>query len=276
MNGMEDATLPVKLYFVGFRGDWKAKGYFTGVHEYNKSDVCDACNASMVQPPYASDLGIDAAWTLTIKIPQIVDALQKILGWHPWIYFADCCHSLFLGHARDFVGSMCIVLSGVLFPGEGDDVALHELYILARAWAKANGHRLAIDDFSLVEFQVSDRTEDYPHFRGKAWDCKILCLWLADVLKAHAQQLPEEALAAESLGNFVMELDNSGIFLSDLQRQRAASFGEAHLQAYGVLAARAFQKFVPLWKIRPKTHHFHHKIVRRMRDGSRLNPRIAR
>ena len=58
------------------------------------------------------------------------------------------------------------------------------------------------------------------------------------------------------------------------QVKRAVACGEEHLKIYGELAAQAFSAFRPLWKVRPKTHHLHHKIVRRMKMGSRLNPRV--
>lgn len=218
MNAMPQLDLPAKLFFIGIRGDWKMKGYFTGVHEANMHNCCDECPANTVSPPYMSDLNLQAAWMAGKRRP-VLKALERLLGRHPWMFFADLAHSLFLGHGPDFVGALLVVLARLQFPDFGLDDALHELYLVARGWCRSNGHRLACDTLSLAELQVDDVAQDYPHLRGKAWDCKVLCLWLAEFMgqSSISEQLPEETAAAQHLSSFIKELDQADIFLSEEQ-----------------------------------------------------------
>lgn len=212
----ENTELEIKVFFVGIRGDWKMKGYLTGCHEYVKMEVCDECDANLQKQPYASDLNIVARWMATKKLPEC-EALKRIIGWHRWIFFADCAHSLYLGHARDFVGSLFLVLCEVLFPTEDVDTALHEIFLEVRSWGNANGYRVAIDDLNLAELSITDIHVDFPHFRGKAYDAKIFCIWLSERTRPLTELLPEESLAAQMLGGFIAELENSGIFLTEEQ-----------------------------------------------------------
>ena len=195
---------PLKIYFVGARGDWKFKGYATGHHEYNAEKCCDSCEVGMSATPYMSDLRITPSWLPTIKIPQLECALTNILGWHSQAFFADPTHTLYLGCGRDLIGTLLVVIAKVAHPEQCLDVALSEMILEIRSWCSERGLPFTCQSLCKADLSIEDEANDFPHFKGKAYDCKVLCLFVADKLAKMPEHLAEY-LCAHELARWIQE-----------------------------------------------------------------------
>ncbi|CAE7890586.1 unnamed protein product, partial [Symbiodinium necroappetens] len=62
----------------------------------------------------------------------------------------------------------------------GRGLALQTACNMAADWARAHGHYLSIEEFSLSE-------DKYPSLNAKGWEVKLLCLWIAEITPAYAR-----------------------------------------------------------------------------------------
>ena len=68
------------------------------------------------------------------------------------------------GFAADFAASVLVDMFG-------KGLALQKACDMARHWATSKGHQLSLDEFSLSD-------DKFPSLNAKAWDVKLVCLWL--------------------------------------------------------------------------------------------------
>ena len=86
-------------------------------------------------------------------------------GFSNSLIFDDTLHVAYRGFAPDFVASALICMFG-------RGLALQTACNMAADWARAHGHYLSIEEFSLSE-------DKYPSLNAKGWEVKLLCLWIA-------------------------------------------------------------------------------------------------
>ena len=80
---------------------------------------------------------------------------------------------------------------------------------------------------------------------------------------------------AWALTKFGVLLDRCSFWLTDSDAADAVELGLLFLHLYNYLAASALQSCKPRWKLRPKMHSFACEAIRRIQDGSRVNPRFV-
>jgi hypothetical protein len=194
--------------FVGLKGDWK---YQQEVHQhahfYKADSVCELCSAHASNPATLySDLREDAGWVATEREPRTVSPLRLAVGFSWFSQFADVLHCVWLGFARDLVGSVLIAMIEVLDEFQIEDAnwneRLHIVYMQFRDWASRAHVDHTVDAIDLLCLKIANIKSSYPHFNGKGYDCKVLCARSPDENKNSKKALAnsrERRFASESL-----------------------------------------------------------------------------
>ena len=91
---------------------------------------------SIAQAPYMSDLRKIPEWFSTLRVPHLETPLNRIVGFHHNTFFADSAHSLYMGHARDHIGTMFVRLARRLHPTDDLDAALSHVWLDVKVWAQ--------------------------------------------------------------------------------------------------------------------------------------------
>ena len=97
----------------------------------------------------------------SLKYPSPLVGLENFSNRLVW---DDTLHVAFRGFAPDYIASSLVDLFG-----KGQ--ALNKAFEAALSWAHWHGHPLSCDEFSLSD-------DKFPSLNAKAWDCKVLSLWL--------------------------------------------------------------------------------------------------
>jgi len=101
----------------------------------------------------------------TMNNLQFPSPILNVSGFSNRLIWDDSLHVAYRGFAADVCGSMVADMfgkQGALLSKAGD---------MLHSWARANGHELAMDEFSF--------SDDYPSLNAKGWDIKLVCMWLA-------------------------------------------------------------------------------------------------
>ena len=116
---------------------------------------------------------------------------------------SDPLHVLYLGIARDFVGSAVklLVLHGQ-FPGSSWEVRMQSAFQAFRLAAKPS-------TVSIINFGIKQPPK-YETVHGKASDVKLMIVWIADVshqfMGQHADILRAAAYCLAELGSCVCDM----------------------------------------------------------------------
>ena len=118
---------------------------------------------SMVTPVFAEE------FLSTMNLQRHPSPLLRLPGFSNCLVWDDTLHVAYRGFAADFIGSALVDLFG-------RGTALTRAFDLAHAWTAYCNVTLSIDEFS-----ISD--DKFPMLNAKAWDIKLLCMWLASRLQ---------------------------------------------------------------------------------------------
>ena len=264
---------PFRGIYAGFRGDMK---FFVQLNpqdkaSYTSENARSGCGASFRNPETAcTDVRPDAGWVRTVRStpqPGQLPPLAAALGWSFLSYFVDLLHVVYLGVARDAVGSFIADL--VEFCSE----TLESLFDDLLQFCQCHNLHCGMTGLTWADLGIEDSLS-FPHFSGKGYTCKVACTWLAAKLQKY-ENLQEQAACCWGLVEFQRICDSAGPFLSDAQATAAADAVQTYLTYFAKLAADNAAKHRCAYKFRPKTHSFAHHVVFRLKNGGRLNPRVT-
>ncbi|CAE7035093.1 unnamed protein product [Symbiodinium sp. CCMP2456] len=124
---------------------------------------------------------------------------------------------------------------------------------MLHSWARANGHELAMDEFSF--------SDDYPSLNAKGWDIKLVCMWLAEITPAFARSAAAArrrehayvmSMTARALAVTIEILDASIYAISRENAVRGQRACKRFILGYSWLAYDSYLEQKRLYKLRPK------------------------
>ncbi|CAE7428498.1 unnamed protein product, partial [Symbiodinium sp. KB8] len=247
-----DATLQ---YCAG-KGDWKyKKDWLCEKKDYSHSQFCRRCNCG--QNP-ADEHWLDFLH-LSFNKPEMVHdnlhanvpELRSLDAWSMDMEAADLLHVLWLGAARDSIGS--VIMEIVTFDprfqqSETFDGALAQVLTMVHDFCEAHAiDKSTIDELSLTKLHVDSVQYDYPLGLSKAFANKVLCSWAAHFLAdTTVPQLQRPAVMMWALMQFNWLLEQSGLFFDDATAMRAYHHGILYCQLHVLAALDACR---PRWKV---------------------------
>lgn len=156
--------------------------------------------------------------------------LRALEGFHADMAASDTLHSLWLGGAKDAVGS--ILLDVVEFHDSFAacteyDEALQNLCAMFHEWCTEKGlERSVVDELSLTKLSVTTITFDFPIGLSKGYGNKLLLAFLADFLRATSnQKLQIHAVLCWAITEFARILENAGLWLTEGEAASVVDFG---------------------------------------------------
>ena len=191
-------------YTVG-KGDWKFKSaWLAQKRDYNNirkksldgPSFCRRCHCgSNVASKHWLDM--DMSWHESEHTARILDEnlpadlpFRKLPNWVPEMEQSDLLHNLWLGAARDAVGSMLmeVVQRHEMFVETSSfNEALAVLCACIPDWcSKNNVERSVIDELSLTKLSVESLYLDYPSGMSKAFANRVAAAFVSDFLDGTA------------------------------------------------------------------------------------------
>ena len=205
--------------------------------------------------------------------------LRKLSGWNCDMECADLLHTVWIGCAKDLVGSVLLDVVQYdprLASAESWDAGLAALLSLFHSWCETRKlDKSLVEELSLVKLGVTNAVAfDFPKGMSKAYPNKVLVYFLADLLQATTvPELKRQAVACWALANWSYVIDMAEVFLTDVQARQAVESAKLYLQCHMLLARLALVAGRPRYKIRPRMHSYACEIVAKVDSGSRLNPK---
>lgn len=223
-----------------------------------------------------------AAWRATMwsTVPWPVDetpAFLQLKGFDVKMLAIDMLHCWHLGIGRDLVGSAVKTLVRLRYwPGTSIEKSLGRATLCLRRWAKQHGLTLACRSLSKSSIGWD---QDYPELRAKGYDCYVILKWLAEETSSNPpvgtnaveqDYLDRISATIWCANSWLSSLSNAGMFLTEHQQELKTVIGAHYVSLYVGLAAQALAEKKKMWRVRPKLHLFHHRVIENR--PSRLNP----
>lgn len=162
-------------------GDLKYNKEFYGMeHSYLSNSICHQCGA------HRTSAGLDysdpdGSWKNTLlSAAEVKQAFATVpfvalRGWEPTCITHDLLHLVFLGVARDLMGSILSIIT------DANILTLPEAQGHWRAWCRQVKYTPHSDAWTSRSLRPQARA--YPHMKyGKAYDTKMLVRWAATSL----------------------------------------------------------------------------------------------
>lgn len=223
-----------------------------------------------------------AAWRATIwsTAPWPVNetpAFVELRGFDLKMVAIDMLHCFHLGIGRDLIGSAVKTLVRLRYwPGSSIEKSLAQATLSLRRWAKQQ--RLTLACKSLTKSNIG-WDQLYPELRAKGYDCYVVLAWLAEETSSN-RPLGTTALEQDYLdricatiwcaNSWMSSCSNAGMFLTEHQQEHKTVIGSHYVNLYIGLAGQALAEKKKMWRVRPKFHLFHHRVIENR--PSRLNP----
>ncbi|CAE7660265.1 unnamed protein product [Symbiodinium microadriaticum] len=179
--------LDFTIHVVSGKGDWKWRREWLKQTRYygnaaGKDGLCQRCLASKntwLDPVHER---FNNAADLAAARPSAVGDihLKNLLGWQPEMEIPDLLHCCWLGSARDFNGSLCMVVASKFIPGATFDERLVTLRSDMQLWCQDHGIRSS----TIEEIRILTK-----YLRR----CVFACLYVVGTESAHLSYLPAKA-----------------------------------------------------------------------------------
>ena len=277
--------------FAGVKHDGKARKEVHLFRRYYQCMfICDSCfavGASVHSPPalyYANwqpgalymETRLDQATYEAIEVDP--SPFMKIPGWTLAACFWDHLHVIWLGFARDLVGSVLVEFYTHSFVEAGSEEECYQrLTAMFRAWCATRGIKPVRGWFNKASLGITNN--EFPELASwfKAVHIKIIVMWLADQAQVFTRQGSEHddfrCVCLWSLAEYSRVLDRAAehsVMLSSSAKRKALNAGFQFLRSYQWLACNARAHNCKLYFVRPKLHAFWHILVDCVAHG--LNP----
>jgi hypothetical protein len=283
---------PWKGAFVRSGGDWKYNVETYNLKSYAMNRCCHKCNAEKSEGALCfCDFRDASGWRATVKdhATFMAEQLQAgthanplfdIPGWRFEFVWTDIMHCIFQGFGQRVAGSVIVqlLLEGGwgYTAGQAPNIALRRAWHDFKFWCSTQKVVASQTTFTRSRLSWNSRSE-YPDMKGKAWNCRCVLAWLADLTYARDRSLETNAAAPRravcwGLADICHLMDTAGGHLSQSQVQRFQRGGRVALQAYNWLANDALSREVCLYAMKPKMHQFDHLIDEIADD--KLNPAL--
>ncbi|CAE7238466.1 unnamed protein product, partial [Symbiodinium necroappetens] len=182
--------------------------------------------------------------------------LRKLSGWNCDMECADLLHTVWVGCAKDLVGSVLLDVVQYdprLANSDSWDSGLAALLSLFHSWCETRKlDKSLVEELSLVKLGVTNAVQfDFPKGMSKAYPNKVLVYFLADLLQATTvPELKRQAVACWALANWSYVIDMAEVFLTDAEARQAVESAKLYLQCHMLLARLALVAGRPRYKIR--------------------------
>jgi hypothetical protein len=258
--------------------------------DMHTNQICRFCYAGKTEDLDYSDPREDASWTLlprpateyTEQVGIDIAPIGALYGFHMEIVQDDQMHDDLLGLRLEIVGSALVQTARDLQPwappmlrGSWKDKLNSQLqgaYEIFVTWCKDEHINHSQGLFTAASCGKSSATE-WATFKGKAYNCAIVSLWLSQEARKHEHIGQHWVLLATTLHAFaaIYAVCTSGsLRLSDREVQQLRAARSAALQGYNALARAAQEQGQWYYKIIPKYHKMDHHLRRCC--ANRLNP----
>ena len=267
-----------RFAFAGWKGDLKARAE-THMHarNYQATFICDQCCATQAFPKAPrvtlyTDFSAAALWRETILdaeayVQTCTSPWATISGFRPELLHWDLMHIVYIGFARDVIGSMLgeFVLQGLLPAAPTETASLRLWWGGFRDWCKQNRIACPPGELTLSCVGWGKAKNVYPELltRFKACSVKILVSYLAvyaERVCTGDRHSRVRTTCAWALADYCHTLDGASLVLRPREAERARHAGELFLTCFQYLSAEALDLKVRLWRIKPKTHYFAHVL----------------
>ena len=170
----------------------------------------------------------------------------------------DLLHIFNLGVCRDVLGCALkqLVKDQVVFPGHDIDTRFEAATASLRTFARTHGHCLRLK--KLTKKKIQWETKKYPEFKGSGSDAHVCAVWLEEVITPYANQYADICTLLWSSNRAMRLLYQAGRFLSGEERRTVQVLGNLFVYTYVRLAAEAMGRHELMYRVRPKTHMYHH------------------
>ncbi|CAE7256453.1 unnamed protein product, partial [Symbiodinium necroappetens] len=182
------------IHVVSGKGDWKWRKEWLKQTRYygnaaGKDGLCQRCLASKntwLDPVHE---GFNNAADLAAARPTAVGDihLKNLLGWQPEMEIPDLLHCCWLGSARDFNGSLCMMVASKFLPGATFDERLATLRSDMQLWCQDNGIRSS----TIEEIRILTK-----YLRR----CIFACLYVVGTESAHLSYIYRLRLVENGCG----------------------------------------------------------------------------
>ena len=189
----------------------------------------------------------------------------------------DMLHCFHLGIGRDLVGSAFKTLVAIRFwAGTSIEKSLARATVRVKNWAKTK--RLTLSCKALTKDKLG-WSQLYPELKSKGYDTYVLLSWLVEEVSTtrpigrtdvEQQNLDELCTCLWAANIWLRSCTKAGLFLDDHEQRQKTIIGNLFISLYASLASRALEQGKRLWRIRPKFHLFHHRVLEDR--PSRLSP----
>lgn len=246
--------------------------------------VCHLCRAGQIGIQYEQIGTRRPAWLATLhsenpfrENPAFLD-LPHIPHESASIWTFDLWHSVHLGVARNFIGSVLMIYQELEGASNIDDrFAL--LSTRFHKWSTENGEGCIVK-------KITKELLQYPSFPTATWHkghvSTVMMRWIEhrflnewDDLSGHPL-MKEAGEAALALNGCIREIYAAPVFLEPCLANRIAQLGLKFLRRYDALASAAQQMSLNYFVIMPKQHAVQHLLLDLLRPAEKgiapLNP----
>jgi hypothetical protein len=185
---LKGTVMPFKTVLVGSKGDWKyEKEFWELTRFYSTLQICVGCPASYTSDCPYNDFSATAKWLQRClhegEVRSLMDNPLMLLSyWHSKLIWTDVLHAVLWGCARDFASSAIKLLLWSRFWAGNWEQKLDLAFASFLAWCTRNGFRPSTTAFTLKS------KPGVPQVNGKAFDVKLMCGWLAELLLEYSDE----------------------------------------------------------------------------------------
>ncbi|CAE7940295.1 unnamed protein product [Symbiodinium necroappetens] len=186
--------------------------------------------------------------------------LRSLPGYHADMEQADTLHNLWLGPAKDTLGSLFldVVQFHPQFTGLSWEDGLQALCLRLHDWlSEASLDRSCIDELSLSKLSVDALRFDFPQAFSKAWSNRVGLAFVAAFLRdTQVDELKVPATCAWAVTQVGITMDRAGVWFSEAEAAQMVQCGLLYVQSHVWLAREALLAARARYKVRPRLHSF--------------------
>ncbi len=280
---------PFRGAFLRSGGDWKWNKETYHLKAYGHTQCCHKCGATKNGPLSFADFRRTAAHRSTLKdhgqfmMEQRAQGtadnpLFQIPGWRMEFLWVDIMHCVFQGFGQRVAASVIVdlLLEGFWgpLPGHKFNNLLRVAWRRFKMWCARRGVATSQPCFTRTRLCWETRA-DYPDLKGKAWACRCILAWLADITfsgRARGLRARKRAELCWGLADICHCMDCAATFLTEEETRKFQRGGRVALASYSWLARDALDREVCNYALKPKMHQFDHLLSEVGTD--RLNPAV--
>ena len=284
-QGHSEIAGPYRFWKCMDSGDYEYIVNKFGVQGYSNRSCCHRCFATKCSGPdcyanfFANARHHLAQRTTAVFLSEVVplNPLCMTSWWCLEMLRNDMMHGTYQGNGSRVVANTIVELCHEGFWGKRGFANLPLAHLAASNFSKQHGFS-KLPKFTREKLGHNNISQ-YPELKSKAYHCRILISWVAQLTASQVRRTPHASLHMKmratccwALSTFCWLVDEFGNYLTDNQIRQLQFHGQTFLITYQHLAATSYFQGTCLWSLKPKLHQFQHALKDLWVD--RLNPRL--